>query len=150
MTKLPPIEKIHEALGAIADGRVHMSENQASVTSSNGAKTYTVRWDGDEYSSNDNATYWRLYPGYPIIAVLMLQGRLPLNRESAARFSGINWTELNEKHKRDYARAVAGVMEKIKADNGDIQRIAGEIDATYKALGKLDITVRRGSLRPPK
>ena len=87
MEKLPPIEKVYEAWSAVADGRValHPDERRAAIASSNGAKTYTVAWNenGSTYSSNDNATYWQGYAGYPVIAVLMLQGRLPLDRAAA-------------------------------------------------------------------
>ncbi len=60
MKKFPPIEKILEAYTAIADGHVKLENDQALVT-----------------SSNDNASYWQGYLGYPGIAVLMLQGKLP-------------------------------------------------------------------------
>ena len=84
MEKLPPIAKVYEAWSAVADGRVklHPDERRATVTSSNGEKEYTVSWDEDgaAYSSNDNATYWQGYAGYPVIAVLMEQGALPLDR----------------------------------------------------------------------
>ena len=50
--KLPPIEKIPEAYGAIADGRVTMKDSAADVVSSDGTKTYHVRWNGNLYSSD--------------------------------------------------------------------------------------------------
>ena len=87
--KLPPIEKIHEAYSAIADKRVVLKENEAEVSSSDLTKTYMVKWKDEVYSSNDNASYWQGYVGYPIIAVLMLQGKLPLNQEIAMYFQGI-------------------------------------------------------------
>ena len=62
MKKLPPIQKILEAYTAIVDNHVNLTENEAKVTSSNGAKTYTVSWENDVYHSNDNATYWQLMP----------------------------------------------------------------------------------------
>ena len=42
MKKFPPIEKILEAYTAIADGHIKLENDQALVTSSNEAKTYTV------------------------------------------------------------------------------------------------------------
>ena len=42
MQKLPPIEKFYEAYSALADDRVNMGENEATVTSSDGAKAYKV------------------------------------------------------------------------------------------------------------
>lgn len=56
MNKFPSISKMFEAYSAIADERVVMSKKQAYVTSCNGTKTYTVRFQGNLYSSNDNAT----------------------------------------------------------------------------------------------
>ncbi len=80
MEKNPPIEKIYEAYSAIADGRVTLCVGEAAVRSSNGQKEYLVTWDDRVYTSNDSATYWQGYAGYPVIAVLLLQGELPLNR----------------------------------------------------------------------
>lgn len=150
MKKMPPPEKIHEALSAIADDRVTMEENGASVVSSSGGKRYAVRWEGDVYSANDSATYWQLYPGYTIIAVLLLQGRLPLRCDIAALFSGIDWSELNRRHKRKYAKAVAEVMARLHREGHDPEAIERYIAQVYGALEALDITVKRGSLRPPK
>ena len=86
MEKLPPIEKVYEAWSAVADGRValHPDERRAAIASSNGAKTYTVAWNenGSTYSSNDNATYWQGYAGYPVIAVRSLDA---VRVEAAAR-----------------------------------------------------------------
>ena len=112
MRKLPPPEKAAEAYSAIADGRVTLfaAEERAEVISSDGEKKYAVAWRGNVYTSTDNATRWQGYAGYPVLAVLMLQGRLPLDREVAALFSGINWTELNRKHRRDYAAALDAVV----------------------------------------
>lgn len=71
MNKLPPIEKIPEAYSAIADHRIEMSENSAVVDSSDKTKRYTVTWNDDLYTSNDNASIWQGYAGYPMIAVLI-------------------------------------------------------------------------------
>lgn len=53
--KLPPIEKIHEAYSAVADGRITLRDTEADVLSSDHAKKYIVKWEGETYSSNDNA-----------------------------------------------------------------------------------------------
>lgn len=148
MEKMPPIEKIYEAYSAIADGRVRIAGNtEAHIRSSNGEKEYTVAWEGDTYYSNDSASYWQGYPGYPVIAVLMLQWRLPLNREIAALFSGINWFVLNKKHKRNYAEAAAEVLSTIEAHDGDVAAIDVEVKKAYEGLRKLDIAVKRGPHR---
>lgn len=151
MEKLPPIEKVYEALSAVADGRVTLrpGERQATVASSNGAKTYTVSWseDGRTYSSNDNATYWQGYAGYPVIAVLMEQGILPLDRAVAEDFAHVNWTELNERFRRDYARAVRAVVDERGLDVDQVEAAARSV---YDALAGLDLSIKRGSAKPPK
>jgi len=147
MNKLPPIEKVYEAYSAIADGRITMHENHAIVSSSDRSKEYTVTWDGDAYASDDNATYWQGYPGYPVLAVLMLQGRVPLDTETAALFRGINWKQLNAKFKRDYAKAAAAAMENIDCGPGEKEKIAAEVRGVYEAIALLDIQVKRGSSR---
>ena len=59
MKKMPPIEKIYEAYSAIADNRVVLKENSASVYSSDRSKEYKVTWKEGLYISNDNASYWQ-------------------------------------------------------------------------------------------
>ena len=76
MEKIPPIAKIYEAYSCIADGRIELKDEDAKVTSSDNKKTYLVKWKDNVYSSNDNASFWQGYPGYPVIAVLMLQNKL--------------------------------------------------------------------------
>lgn len=144
MQKMPPLEKIHEALSAVADGRIAMHDGQAEVKSSNGAKTYSVKWSGDKYSSNDSATYWQKYAGYPIIAVLFLQGRLKLPSEDVvSKFAGVDWNALNAKYKRNYARAAAEVMEKIGREGIDVDLLDNEIRIIYEQLGQLPLVISR-------
>ena len=153
MKKMPPIQKIYEAWSAIGDGRVDISmestpaEGSAQVRSSDGAKTYTVTWSDDAtvYTSNDNATFWQLYPGYPVIAVLMLQGKLPLHTPSTIDMAGVNWTAINAAHRRDYAAALENVIEERGLDPMALDRHA---QTAYNALEALSLTIRRG--RPLK
>ena len=141
--KTGPVEKIYEAYSAIADGRVQIDAQNSSafVQSSDRRKTYSVRWEGKVYYSDDNATYWQGYAGYPVIAVLMKQGILPLKEETAALFSGINWNELNKRFKRDYAEAAASVMKERGLDTETIRR---ETEAILDSLKELDFELRRG------
>lgn len=151
--KIGPVEKIYEALSAIADNRVKFiteegclmptAQGVAKVTSSDGKKTYTVTWQGEDYTSNDNATYWQGYAGYPVIAVLMLQGRLPLDRNIAELFKDINWTELNASHKRDYAAALDEVMLQHHIDRSAVD---GVVQETYSLLGALPVNVGKGKM----
>lgn len=143
-----PIEKIYEAWSAVADGRVTIAEGstieagRAIVISSDKAKTYTVTWrdSGSVFTSSDSATLWRGYPGYPVIAVLMKQGRLPYEETVAERFADVNWTARNKEHKRDYAAAVLAVEEARGIDRGEASAAA---ETAYRALQQLNITIRR-------
>lgn len=146
MKKMPPIQKAYEAYSALADGRVEMHANDgyAFVESSDHAKTYEVAWAGDVYSSNDNGTYWQGYAGYPVLAVLILQGRLPgLGDEALADLVGVPWKQLNDAHKRDYAAAANGALAG-KPHEQDIRAAAQEL---YQALDALDLTLKRGRAR---
>ena len=90
--KSPPKAKIYEALSAVAGGRVTlMGGEKAEVMSSDGTKTYHVEWSPDlnQITSNDNASYWQGYMGYPIIAVLMVLGRLEYRTEVADFLAGV-------------------------------------------------------------
>ncbi|KPU43245.1 hypothetical protein OXPF_32590 [Oxobacter pfennigii] len=150
MNKMPPIEKIHEAYSAIADNRVAVGNGTAKVTSSNYSKEYTVTWEDGIYTSNDDASYWGGYAGYPIIAVLMLQGKIKLNHSIVKYFKGINWTELNANHKANYAKAVSEIMAGLKMNGIDCDAIAEEINEVYKQIELLNITCKRSSIKPPK
>lgn len=143
--KLPPVEKIPEAYGAIADGRVSMKESAADVVSSDGSKTYHVKWKDGVYSSDDNGSKWQGYSGYPIVAVLLLQGKLPLNREVMTAFRGVPWKELNKKYKNKYADALAEVLENIRAAGGDPDSIRQEMQTVYAALDALKLPKKRGT-----
>ena len=151
MEKMPPLAKVFEAWSALADGRVSLDgeDRRATVASSNGAKAYTVTWseDGGTYSSNDNATYWQGYAGYPVIAVLMAQGRLTFDNDMAEGFAHVDWTELNERQKRDYAAAVREVVDERGLDAAQADAAAHEV---LDALAALDVTVKRGAARPPR
>ena len=147
MKKFPPIEKILEAYTAIADNHVKLENDQALVTSSNETKTYTVTFHDNTYTSNDNASYWQGYLGYPGIVVLMLQGKLPYDKELAQQFAGVDWNKINQEYKRNYAQAADTVwtakgIGKTKAET--------ELHPVYDTLKQLPINVKRGSLRPPK
>ncbi len=155
MKKMPPIEKIYEAYSAIADGRVSLFDSSARVISSSGDKEYAVTWGRTEtgqelYSSNDNATYWQGYAGYPVIAVLMLQGKLPLDEGIMGMFKAVNWAELNAAARRDYARALEDLFNQRNYSDEERTVARREAECVHETLGELDIQIRRGSKRPPR
>ena len=99
------------------------------------------------YTLNDNASYWQGYLGYPGIAVLMLQGKLPYDKELAQQFAGVDWNKINQEYKRNYAQAADAVM---TAKGIDKKKAETELHHVYDTLKQLPIIVKRGSLRSPK
>lgn len=137
---MPPIEKVYEAWTALAGHRIHLHDNYATVSSSDGEKEYMVRFQGDQYSSDDNATFWQGYPGYPVIAVLMLQGKLPYDKEEAELWNNINWTALNKKHRNKYSDAVA----EVARERGiDLQKSMEAAQRVITDLSALPIEIKR-------
>ena len=141
--KVPPAIKVLEALGAVADGRIHRTGGgQASVVSSDGSRSYSVEWraDSNTVSCNDNGSYWQGYLGYPAIAYLMEEGELPLDRALAAALAGIEWKKLNTKLK-DYEAVLKHIAEAKAIDLSAANRFAEVV---------LDRIRARQFLRPDK
>jgi hypothetical protein len=148
--EIPPIAKAYEALGAIGDGRVRISDGtHAVVTSSSGGKNYQVETsaDGREISSNDNASYWQGYLGYPAIAALIKRGlyRAPANVTDA--LAGIPWHEINRRNRNNYAKTLAEVDKLIEENGHDPDAVRSEAEALLEWLKKLK--PRRGTRRRP-
>ena len=136
----PPVAKVYEALSAVADGRVTLTgKTSAKVLSSSGDKIYTVKWsaDGREITSDDNATRWQGYTGYPIIAVLLQTGRLPYDPEAARLLAGVPWKVLNDRYKRDYDAAVDYVLSQVREVAGDAESVRVEALRIHEALVEL-------------
>jgi hypothetical protein len=148
--EVPPLVKAYEALGAVGDDRVRILGNtRAIVTSSSGRKKYEVEVsaDGHEISSNDNASYWRGYLGYPAIAVLIERGlyRAPANVTDA--LAGIPWQEINRRNRNNYAKTLAEVDKLIEENGHDPDAVRSEAEALLDYLTKLK--PRRGTRRRP-
>ena len=137
--KQPPIAKVYEALTAIASNRIELKDTKALVYSSDGKKSYKVEWYENQYSSNDNATFWQGYPGYPVIAVLLSQEKIPYNKDLVPYLKDINWHELNEKYKRKYDEAIAYVLDSL--DEKIKEAIVQDVQQIYDALLKMNLVI---------
>jgi len=149
--KMPPKAKIYEALSAVADRRVTLTgATTAKVVSSSRDKTYDVTWSADmrRITSNDNASHWQGYIGYPIIAVLLKTGTIPFSPHIAGQLAGVPWKQVNEQFKRDYDQAVNHVLDQIEAKGGSRSEIIDEVERIYQALATL--ALERGQQRPPQ
>ncbi len=138
---MPPIEKIPEAYTAIEDLRIEVFEDSAKVKSSNGEKEYLIKWKENVYYSNDNSTYWQGYTGYPVIAVLMVQGKLSLNRDISKHFKSVNWSELNKENKRDYKKSVDDIL--LGTPENEKEKIFREIEKVFEEIKNLKITLSK-------
>ena len=149
--KFPPIVKIYEALGAVADGRVaEANDHSATVTSSSGDKNYTVEWaDNFEWiTSNDNASFWQGYVGYPIIAVLLKKGVLHFDEKTAEFLKGVPWKKINTKHKNKFDKTIDEVLENVREHGGDPNSIIKECQKLDEELRALNLQ-RPAKKRPP-
>lgn len=140
MEKLPPVEKVFEAWTAIVDDRVRLFANHADVDSSDGTKGYVVRFDGDRYSSDDNATFWRGYAGYPVLAVMMLQGRLPFDKKEAEKWRDVNWKAINTRYRNNYAKAVEEIAREW---NIDLKNSYTAAENVLESLKQQNIQIKR-------
>jgi len=154
---MPSPIKVYEALGAIGDRRVRAikdsddtnAPNAWEVVSSDAARKYRVEIsaDGREISSNDNASYWQGYPGYPAISVLLARGTMHASAKATRALAGIPWKELNRRFKNDYARTTAEVARIVEERGGDFEAVRAEATAILDALAAL--ALERGARRRP-
>lgn len=135
--KLPPVIKVYEALGAVADGRVHVEGDVAKVYSSSGNKYYDVTYDAEKGAimTNDNGSYWKGYLGYPAIALLLKKGVLAYKSEVGQLFVGIPWKDLNTKFKNDFEKTIEHIFNSFEENEREqIEAYARELLASIKNL----------------
>ncbi len=148
--KMPPLIKVYEALGAVADGRVQIvDERRALVTSSDGSKSYEVELAGREVSSNDNASYWQGYLGYPAIAVMVTRGILHAQDSALNALQGIPWKELNRRFRNDYTRTLAEVGRRLEERGIDPAQAGAACQALLGALREYAPLRGQRRRRPP-
>lgn len=150
--KMPPIAKIYEALSAVADSRVRLvGPQKAEVDSSSKDKTYIVEWsaDGKEIISNDNASYWQGYIGYPIVAVLITTERIPCDPQLTSLLVGVHWNKINKQHKNKYDQAVASVLDALEAEGKKTEPLVVAVKSIYSSLQNLGLKKLTGRRRPP-
>jgi hypothetical protein len=146
--KHPPIIKIYEALGTVADGRIEMNGDSAKVFSSTGKKFYEVLYDpvANEIMCNDNSSYWQATLGYPAIAMLFKLGVLEYKPELARLLKGIVWKDLNTKIKNK-DQAIAHVEFALDdTDRDHLHAYVAELDTQLK---KLQLNLLGPRVRPP-
>ena len=130
LSKLPPISKVYEALSAVADNRVFLYETEAYVI-----------------SSDHRATSWQHYPGYPIIAVLISQDMLEVDKRKLCYFKNVNWNQLNKKYRNDYQKAIEEYLETIKEQGVNIEELKIFVQNILSKLGEQNLVIKGNSQR---
>lgn len=147
--KQPPVAKIYEALGAVADGRVEIDGNTAKVGSSSGNKVYDVSYDpkANAIMANDNGSYWQGYLGYPAIVFLFSTGLLPYKSELADLLRGVKWKDVNQQFKNDFNAAVEHILTPLGSEKR--QQLKAYVAETEAAIAKLELNLLGKKKQPP-
>lgn len=148
--KQPPVIKIYEALGAVADGRVEVSGNSAKVFSSSRNKFYDVEYDPESQSvmTNDNGSYWQGYLGYPAIAFLLKIEALEYRENLAALLQGIPWKDLNQRFKNDFDKTLEHIQETFSpSERNDLLEYVRELN---RKIAALNLSLLGKKKLPPK
>jgi len=148
--KHPPLIKIYEALGAIADDRVKMSGQSGEVISSSGGKHYNVSYSPEENAimANDNGSYWQRYLGYPSIAFLLQHGAIEYDESLAQLLKGVAWKDINQKNKNDFDKSLQEILETIEED--DKNKLIEMVERINNELSKLGLSLLGNIQKPPK
>lgn len=143
--------KVYEALGTVADGRVHMAivGRTARVYSSSGNKFYEVEYDPEAMAimSNDNSSYWTGQLGYPSIAFLFSAGYLEYKPHLANLLKGIMWKDINQKFKNDFNKTLE-YIETLLGDNRD--KLREYVQDINSEIAKMDLSLLGGKRLPPE
>ena len=140
--KTPKKEKVFEAITAVVDKRIKYADgNRAQVYSSDRSKFYNLYWSDsyDSFFSDDNASKWQNTLGYPILAILLDRGAIGADVSGLTLFSDVNWSELNKKHKRDYAAAVQEVLQDRVKDENQKADLLKKVDDVFAEVESLNI-----------
>ena len=150
--KKPHISKIYEALTVIADGRMEITGNKAKCYLANSNKFYDVEYDpvNGGIMSNDGAAFYTYVLSYPMIAYLMMIGKIPYQEKLLEILKDICWEELNKKFKNDYDKTIKLVLGELKSEGEDVDFVRREIDKIYNLVCKMEIKTFGKLQRPIK
>jgi hypothetical protein len=149
---MPPIVKVYEAIGALADRRVKDSGGRTvEVVASDGKTSYVVEIDEDGrvISASDNASYWQGYIGYPGIAVMIGRGLYQPSHATLEALRGIPWREINRQFRNDWTKVINQVEQQAAERGFDPATIRADCEAALAALLRL-APLRGRRLKPAR
>jgi hypothetical protein len=146
----PPVIKIYEALGAVADGRVEVKGDTAKVYSSSRNKYYDVTYDAAAHAimTNDNGSYWKGYLGYPAIAYLLVINELSYREEYGEMLKGIKWKDINQKFKNDFNKTIDHIFSSL--NHLQQESLKHYADETLIHIAFLDLHLLGQKQKPPQ
>lgn len=149
----PHISKIYEALTAIADSRIELvGENSARCYSSSRGKFYEVHYDPTTESvmSNDNTAYYTDAVSYPMLALLMVKGKIHYNQKLLGMLEGIHWKDVNQKFKNDYDQAIEHVLADLEAKGVEVDFVRSEVLKIYEVAANVKLNRLGNKIKPPE
>jgi hypothetical protein len=149
----PPLNKVYEALGAIGDKRIEVDGNTAKVYSSSRNKYYDVIYDPANFtiSSNDNASYYVGYLGYPAIAMLLMKSSVTYDPKLAKYLTGFAWKDINQKFKNDYEKTDRYIDEQIvQKYNLNIVGFHNQLEKILEDIMELNLIRPTALQKPPR
>jgi len=149
---MPPKIKIYEALGAIGDRRIELDGDNAKLYSSSGNKFYIIRYNSEnnEIYSNDNASFFVGYLGYPAIAFLFARGLLQYDVKIAEALTGIKWKDINQRHKNNFEKTMLEVNSILESKGFNPEKVADDTSKIMEHLESLDLQKPLTLIKPPK
>lgn len=150
--KMPPVIKIYEALGAIADERIIVEDDKAEVYSSEGNKKYDVVYSKQDNAimSNDNGSYWVGYLGYPSIAYLMSRGIIEYREEYGQALKSIEWKKINVANKNDFDKTQQQIDLIMESKGANLDEFYLYLAQVMKKIEELDLNYLGNKKQPPR
>lgn len=148
--KQPPLIKVYEALGAVADATwIEATETFATVYSSSRRKSYRVEYSPKDQAimANDNGSYWVGYLGYPTIAFLLARGILEYRPHLANLLKGVAWKDLNQIYKNDFEKTLEHLQKKMKPLDWDA--LSRYTSSLLEKISRLNLELLGPKERPP-
>lgn len=149
MWGIPPIIKIYEALGTVADNRLKIDGNNAKCFSSTGNKHYDIIYDPQKNAimTNDNGSYWKDYLGYPAIAFLLQTNILPLRPDLAQLLKGIAWKDINQKFNNDFDKTLSYILKPL--DEEVKEKLREYADLLLTKITEMKLQKLGKNIKPP-
>ena len=88
--------------------------------------------------------------GYPILATMMLEGKIDYNFEIVSFFKNINWKKINTEFKNDYVKAAEIILNQLKESGIDVEFVKAETEKVYSQIKELKLPYTKSKIFPPK